>query len=98
MEKQLFHERLKHIRLQRQLSLRKVAQAAEVPVSTYREWEAGRKIIGEPYEKIAQALNVSLYTLLTGKTSSLLETLGILSQMESLMQQLRQSLASYEGE
>jgi transcriptional regulator with XRE-family HTH domain len=94
MHKLSFHDRLRLIRLEQGLSLRQAAQRAEVPISTYREWEAGRKIIGEPYEKIAYALNVTLYTLLTGKVSNLSEPLNIVEKIEAQLKELKMSLAS----
>lgn len=98
MDKLSFNERLKLIRQEQGLSLRQVAQRAQVPESTYREWEAGRKIIGEPYEKIAHALNVTLYTLLTGKNANTLEELNLLDKIETLVKTLRTSLVSRTGE
>jgi transcriptional regulator with XRE-family HTH domain len=95
VEKSLFHERLKTIREEQGLSLRQAAQRAQIPVSTYREWEAGRKIIGEPYEKIARALNVNLYTLMTGELSNTSEVLSIIEKIEHLLGTLRISLGSH---
>lgn len=89
-----FHERLKVLRLNLGLSLKEVARRSNVPVSTYREWESGRKIIGEPYVKIAQALEVDLYTLLTGQTYSSLDSLQILKKIEILIDELKNSLQS----
>ena len=68
--------RMKKLRLSQELSLSEVSKMTGIPLSTYREWESGRQIIGEPYVKIARALNVSLYTLLTGeepKVSQIIE-------------------------
>lgn len=59
-------ERLKRLRLKRGLSVTEVARAIGVATSTYREWEQGRKIKGEPYQKLAELFEVALSELLTG--------------------------------
>ena len=41
-----------------------IAKLVGVAESTYRDWENGRKIQGEPYHKIAQALEIDILTLL----------------------------------
>ncbi|MNT06136.1 hypothetical protein D3C72_1407900 [compost metagenome] len=38
-----------------------------IPVSTYRDWEYGKQIKGEPYVDLAKVLDVSLTELLTGR-------------------------------
>lgn len=47
------------------LSVKKVAEDIGVSESTYRDWENGRKISGEPYERIAKALNMPILKLIT---------------------------------
>ena len=69
--KEKFHTRLQRLRNQKDISVRQMAQRIDVPESTYREWEYGRQIKGEPYGKLAVALNVSLNELLTGKKDKL---------------------------
>jgi transcriptional regulator with XRE-family HTH domain len=59
-----FYKRLRRLREDRRLSMREVAKLINVPETTYREWEYGRAIRGEPYIKIARALGVSLEELL----------------------------------
>ncbi len=44
--------------------MRDLARLINVPETTYREWEYGRAIRGEPYVKLAKALGVSLEDLL----------------------------------
>lgn len=43
--------------------MREAARRIGVPETTYREWEYGRAIRGEPYPKIAAAFGVSLEVL-----------------------------------
>jgi transcriptional regulator with XRE-family HTH domain len=46
------------------LKVKDVAKSIGVAESTYREWENGRKIQGEPYVLISQILNISVGELL----------------------------------
>lgn len=87
-------QRMKAFRLNAGLSVAEAAQAAEIPVSTYREWENGRQIKGEPYAKIAYALNVTMYELLTGEKPNSLEVLRKISEIEEICNHLRKTLAS----
>ena len=63
-------KRLKKFRELRNLSIKETAALIGVPESTYREWEYGRAIRGEPYLKIAQAFSISLDDLLGENKSS----------------------------
>lgn len=58
-----FGENLKKIRLERKLTASEVASKVGVSKSTYRDWEEGRKILGEPYLRIADALETSLQSI-----------------------------------
>ena len=60
-------ERLKALRVTQGLSINEVAKIIGVAESTYRDWEYGRQIMGEPYEKLAKAFNTSLSFLMTGE-------------------------------
>lgn len=60
-------ERIKKLRKQKNMSVVELAGRVGVNRSTLREWENGRKIMGEPYIKMAEALNISINELLTGK-------------------------------
>ena len=85
-------ERMKKIRLQKRLSVSDVAMSAQIPISTYREWENGRQIKGEPYEKIAAALNVSLNELITGKSPKAADVLNKIQILEKVCLELRKDL------
>lgn len=67
MKAETFHQRLKRLRLAERLSAIEAAQAIGISSSTYREWENGRGIRGEPYEKIAEVFKVSLVELMLGE-------------------------------
>ncbi|MGZ3694567.1 MAG: helix-turn-helix domain-containing protein [Bdellovibrionota bacterium] len=75
-------KRLRRLRKLRGLSLKEVGAAIGVPVSTYKEWEYGRAIQGEPYEKLAECLGVSLGELLTGN--------GIEARAQSLLLEIQE--------
>ncbi|MBG59899.1 MAG: hypothetical protein CMJ16_05515 [Peredibacter sp.] len=64
--------RLKQLRLERNLTVREVAETAGFPISTYRSWEEGAKIVGEgPYLSLSKLYRVSLSFLITGKKEEL---------------------------
>lgn len=87
-------QRMKAIRLNAGLSVTEVAQTAEIPVTTYREWENGRQIKGEPYAKIAEALNVTLYELLIGEKPNSSEILRKIAEIEEICLHMKKTLAS----
>ena len=63
-------KKLIRLRKERNLSIRETARLIDVPETTYREWEYGRSIRGEPYLKIAKAFGVSLNELLGDSRST----------------------------
>lgn len=70
MEEQPLCHRLKELRVKNRMTVREVSQAIGVSASTYREWEYGRTIKGEPYLKLAKVFKVSLTFLMTGKNTT----------------------------
>jgi transcriptional regulator with XRE-family HTH domain len=93
-----FAKRIVQLRLKRGLTQREVAKAVNVPLSTYKEWEYGRRIQGEHiYVVLAETLEVSLRGLLTGRLDSekneTLEKMNLaLKQMENARKSLLSSL------
>lgn len=90
-----FSSRLKKLRLRKHLSQKEVAFEIGVPPSTYRDWEYGKKIVGEPYVELAEAFGVSLSELLTGKEvdkSELLRSVDELDRMIKIIQKIAHSL------
>lgn len=67
-----FGQRLKELREKANLSVNEVATKVEIPISTYRDWENGVKILGNElvYVKLANLFEVSLYELLSGEKVS----------------------------
>jgi transcriptional regulator with XRE-family HTH domain len=55
-----FRLRLKKFRVSSSLSQREAARRIGVSESTYRAWEYGNAIQGEPYPQIAKSFGISL--------------------------------------
>lgn len=93
-----FAKRIIQLRTQRGLTQKEVAKALKVPLSTYKEWEYGRRIQGEHvYVALAETLGVSIKGLLTGrfgpeKTEALEKVELAIKQMESVRKSLLSSL------
>lgn len=85
-----FNKRLKELREEKGISPKVMAEKLEVSVSTYRDWEYGRKITGEPYVKISEVLNVGLSELFGRKTSDY-------SEFKLAISQLKQALTHLEA-
>lgn len=69
------------------MTQRQIAGRVGVPVSTYKEWEYGRKIQGEAhYLKLSEALEMNLYTLLDGKAP--IEDSVLVQNLQSLVEHL----------
>ena len=75
-------DRLKRLRSENGLSVKQVADFLAIAPSTYREWENGRQIRGEPYGQLAKVFKVEVGELITGKRSYSLED----SDLENLQQ------------
>src|SRR5215210_2393081 len=65
-----FPRRLRRLRMRSGKTASQVAREIGVPVSTYRDWENGRAIKGEPYLEISRSLNISINELFTGAVAS----------------------------
>jgi transcriptional regulator with XRE-family HTH domain len=62
-----FGKRLKSYREKKGFQIVELAKLIDVSPSTYREWENGRNIIGQPYVALASALELSISELMTGE-------------------------------
>ncbi len=87
-----FHERLRTLRKSKGLTMREMARRVGVPETTYREWEVGRAIQGEPYVRMAKALEVSLTELLTGQRPDQAQILSEIEEVEQKLKQLKNQL------
>ena len=84
--------RLKRLRLKKGFSTGEVSRQLGVSPSTYREWEYGRSIRGEPYEKLAAILGVSLHELLLGERGAASEARKWVAQIEKDLQALKSEI------
>ncbi len=82
---------LKRLRAERGLSASEVSRRVGVAESTYREWEYGRKIIGEPYLDLARCFGVSLSELMCGEAARSELALD-LDRIEALIQGMKSRL------
>ena len=57
-------QRIRKIRQEQKMTLKKMAECLQVPASTYRDWEYGSKIPAEMLIQISQLLNSSPNELL----------------------------------
>ncbi len=92
---ELFYQRLRRLRLERGLKIKDVANSLKVSTSTYRDWEYGRSIKGEPYSKLAKILGVSIEELLTGKNSTPARIRKELERCENALANLKKELESF---
>lgn len=89
-----FGERLKKLRLKADLSQKQVAERAGISASTYRDWEYGKKIKGEPYVNLASALNVSISELFTDKKLVTSKIHQELRDIERIVESIRKTVAA----
>jgi len=88
------HIRLKKYRQRLCLTLQDVATQTGIPASTYKEWENGRQIRGEPYLLLAETFQIPLQELLTGEQSKAQQTLACIERIEKELQTLKKELVS----
>ena len=89
-----FHTRLKRLREEKELTIREMSALLGMPESTYRQWEHGAAIKGEPYVKLAEILEVSLMELLTGERPSRKKIFQYLDEMKRNMALLEKEISS----
>lgn len=84
-----FAQRITKRRRRLGLTQREVANAVGVPLSTYKEWEYGRRIQGESiYVKLSEVLEMSLRTLLTGENKY--ERDEMISKVQTVINQMNE--------
>ena len=66
-----------------------VARKLGVSESTYRDWENGRQIKGEPYMKIANLFGVSLSELFLGEEGNMQAIVKDIHRIEAIIQSLK---------
>ena len=87
-----FGKRLREFRVAAHLTVRQIATALDVSPATYREWERGRAITGQPYVKLSQILSVSLSGIFGVDQGSRQHLIGLVDQAQKTLEQLKDSL------
>lgn len=90
-----FHTRLKSLRTNKGLTIQQVSNLTKIPASTYKEWENGRQIRGEPYVHLAKVFGISLHELLTGEKSKATPALQKIDEIELMLRSLKEDLVSF---
>jgi transcriptional regulator with XRE-family HTH domain len=88
-----FGKRLRSLRVLHRLSLKEASLLIGVPVTTYRDWEYGKRIQGQPYINIARAFGITLNQLF-GVDDSDLTLEQKLDAAINELQQVRSALGS----
>lgn len=84
--------RLKKLRIRKGFSQVYLAKLINVPVTTYRDWEGGKAITGEPYPFLAQHLDVSISYLITGQQTDVNDILNYIDKVIDDVKNLRKSV------
>lgn len=84
---ELLNERIRRLRTVKNLTVLNVSQKLGVSKSTYRDWEQGRKISGEPYILLAEIFEIDVYELLTGHKNNNITALQ-LKKIQSLLTEM----------
>ena len=92
--KESLGERLKKLREKKGLTVKDVSDKIGVPITTYREWEHGRKIVGEPYIQLSKVFEISVYELITGEKASSTELFKSVEVIEIELKKIKQNLLS----
>ena len=88
-------KRLQVLRLKQGFSQKEVADQLGIAPSTYRDWEYGKQIKGEPYVDLAGVFQVSLTELLTGNKGDIsTKILADLKQIERVVESIKKNAAS----
>lgn len=83
------------LRKQKGLTQKEVAEQMNIPASTYRDWEYGKQIKGEPYVKLAEILEVSLTQLLTGRMETVhSQIMADVKKIERIVESIKKTAAS----
>lgn len=75
-------KRIETLRVNKGLTQKEVAEKLGIAASTYRDWEYGKQIKGEPYLALSQVLQVSLTELITGNAD--LPTSKIMQELREI--------------
>ncbi|HEX7675861.1 MAG TPA: helix-turn-helix transcriptional regulator [Bdellovibrio sp.] len=86
------HDRLRRLRLQQNLTINNIAEKTGISASTYKAWENGRQIQGEPYPALARVYQVSLQELITGEKANCFQILERIDRLRHELQEMKNDL------
>ncbi len=95
MGNESFSARLRKLRIAKGIKVKEMALQLGVSISTYRDWEYGRAIKGEPYAKMAEILSVSLVELLIGHKTVPDQLMEEVLKCEQALDSLKKRLVSF---
>lgn len=87
-----FGKTLSALRKKKNLTAHEVATAIGVATSTYRDWESGRAITGNPYKKMTEIYEVSLAQLFGIQEEDKTKQLEKIEELEKLLRELKLAL------
>lgn len=88
----VFGQRLRRLRQRLDKSAAQVAKELGIAASTYRDWELGRAITGQPYVELAKVLDVSIQDLFEDQRVEVQDLKAKLTEIEGLVQDLRRMI------
>lgn len=75
------------------MTVKEISNLLGVPLTTYREWELGRKISNQDiYVKLSKILEIPLYELMTGVSIDKKELVDCIYQVEIKLNELKERL------
>lgn len=83
---------MKKQRLKLDIKVKDIAKEIGVAESSYREWENGRKIQGEPYLKIAEILQIPVAQLLGTAETQITPILACIDELENHVKNIRKNI------
>lgn len=89
-------QRLKRLRMKRGLSLKQVAEQLDISASTYRDWEYGKAIQGEPYMDLAKVLNIGVVELITGNSRQNQDLMRAIQHLDKIVTDIKTIALSME--
>ncbi len=89
-------QRLKRLRVKKGLSLKQVAEQLNISASTYRDWEYGKAIQGEPYMDLAKVLNIGIVELMTGSRSQNQDLIRAIQSLDKIVSDVKAIALSME--
>ena len=85
-------KKIRQLRLDRKMTLKETAKQLQVPESTYRDWEYGRKIPADVALKLTEIFDVPITAFLGRKTSREADLERVISLMEEALKIVRNAI------